>query len=169
MKKIFLIAFCLGFCVMNAQSLRNVKGSKGVDVTVHFSKFGKAASLGYSQNLTDKVGLKLKLNYEAGKIGYSDYSTIFFMPSLTFNVARVKSLFFLDAEVGALGGYENAKNKELLTDDKTLVYGAFAGAEGKIFITDNMAFLVNFHELFTYKSKFGTYRYQAGIGLRLYF
>jgi hypothetical protein len=166
--KLLFISAILISGISKAQSLRNVKGSKGIDVTGHYAKFGKAFSLGYSENVEDKVSIKARLNYETGLITHTNYNVISIIPSATYTLINLKSILFIDGEIGGFGALEKAKNIDFAIDETTGIYGVVAGGEAKVFIK-NVALLFNFYEFYTLKSKFGTYRYQAGVGARFYF
>jgi len=171
MKKIIIILFVLFLIIpfgLKSQTMRHVKGNQSIDVTAHLTAFSPAYSVGFSNYFKEKLIGKLKLNYESGRIGISDYTAVLLMPSVTYTPFNFKSIAFFNLEGGIVLGMEKGSNESFIENINTFIYGINLGSEVEIFIGSKIALLVNFNEIITFSSKFGNARYQIGSGVRIF-
>lgn len=168
MKKILLIIITL-FIINNVhtQSLRHVEGNVALDATIHITDYAPAYSLVYTHFFKDDVLFKVKLNYEKGIIGTSNYTAYLLSPTVAHTPLKIKSSLFFNFELGGIIGVEQASNPEYVEKFNNLIYGLNGGIEIEYYFINNIALLMNFNELITQNSKFGNARYQVGFGLRL--
>ncbi len=152
---------------IQAQKLRHVEGNVAIDVSIHLTDYAPAYSLVYTHFFKDDMLFKVKLNYEKGLIGLSNYTAYLLSPTVAHTPLKIKSSLFLNFELGGIIGVEQASNPEYVEEYNTFLYGVNGGVEAEYYFLNNIAVLLNINELITQNSKFGNARYQIGFGLRL--
>lgn len=174
--KILLILFLISSNVSVAQD-----GAASISLGVTQEGFGSILSYNYyvdSYHSDFVQGSVLITNstykYNSDiKIPYNEF---------TFNIGYFKSVFKNRTEafkvsvgLGVVGGYEAINNGEnelsngaVLETKSGFIYGAFAGLDTDIYMTDKISFIIKANEYYHVNSSLGNFIPYAGIGLRIF-
>lgn len=185
MKKLSIILGLLFFSVASSQAIKN--GQSGVHAEYGFSpskedlKSGYFVKAGYSRVMGEKGFLgKAEFFYQSSEVKY--YNNIMPYAKYGINVNAgygYEGLYpvVLTAWLGVFGslenvnkGNENYPNSSAIIPEKTnsFTYGISGSLGGEIFITNNLAFLVNYSQFYDVASKFSKSNYGIFGGLKFY-
>jgi hypothetical protein len=166
MKKILFLFICVLLSSKSFSQETVNENKKSFDITGHYTQYGSAFSIGYIESLSSKVYIKVRVNYEEGKVKLYDYKVYSLSPSVGYTLLNIKSKFLLNAEVGGLVSIEAVKNNESRVDLNKTVFGGLAGLEA-VYAFKNFSLLINGYELLTSGSNLFSNRYQVGGGIRI--
>ncbi|MBU2997465.1 conjugal transfer protein TraO [Cellulophaga baltica] len=175
--KYFLILF--GFLVTNFLSAQAFP--KSVMATGGIFGDGYGGEITFNNNIDEfsftQIALDVSLsNYESGEVSipYSSYTLSYsYYTTLYATARRYKAI---SMGIGLLGGYElvnggqnEFSNIVFLDGDSKFIYGAQAGLEIDIIISNTLSVVAKTTEFYHMNSDFGQFTNYSGLGIRYYF
>jgi hypothetical protein len=169
LKKIRLFLF--GLFVVNAvigQEMTHQEGVSFLEAALVKTEIGVASSFAYGKNITDDIYLKARGFAEFGRITgfkYTQYGTDIMAYVKPFDIINGVQL---NVGAGATVGYERLNVSKELQKGIGFQAGIKAGAEGEIFLKNDLAFFFFGNQAYMIKPSIGKKYYEFGVGLRLF-
>lgn len=176
------IKYCLSvtiltlcFFIANCQEdeihlkLRHIKGVQGSDISIGITKFGNYGQVSYVKFLKDKFLIRPSFSYETGKIGQTKYQEFSLFIEANRDIFAFKEFFFVSAGLAPAIQMQNTSNDIVKVDKVYYPLGVMMNVNMELFIFNKVTLFGTVSEIYSPKDKFGSLRYLAGGGMRIYF
>ena len=171
-KKLTIVLLLLLVSISSFSQRFRVRHSTGAfagDINFGFTEHGLIGEIGFTDFLSPEIQHSGYLNYETGKVGTTDYSTI----SLSY--LRQVSLFDINESIyfnlygGASLGLEVIQNEFLDQKKDNFSPSVTGGLEIESYITNRIAALIKVQEQYKINSELGEWSYRIQVGCRYFF
>jgi hypothetical protein len=165
-----LLAIMTAFSIASLGQIRHVPGVRSVEVFYGVSGHGAVQGASFISYWKPNLYMKVNAFFEAGQesgVSYQSYGADFKMAR---TVLKKSPVFYVNLTGGATIALDKpVSGAELFNVNQTFKYGALAGVELELFLSDKFVFVTSFDQRFLIGSEFGNYRWYATGGIRFNF
>lgn len=149
--------------------IRHLKGMASIDVQYGYSGHTNFINVGYGNLITDKLNFNVLLNYEFGKIQFTnvDYKNV--IVGVGYTPFKINNTFFFTLTGGVLSGFIKATNKEINKTETKFNPGIYGGLNIETYLFNKLSLVLKAEQQYNISDPFGYYHYQLGAGLKFYF